>query len=243
MQESFHGLLILLALILLPLARTLNTALSSELTLYSESNFRSNEWALLNQTRLELDFWRNKSLLTVYAGAVFQQSVEPGLDPALRDLPVSPFLGFRLQSPGFPVIFFSEWRQSFRPHRVFSFQPATEPDPRIGAFAYQWSDLFRFRQNLVLFEEFYGEEIFSPALDPTLTPQADSKTGFRFFFSQKIQGDVYSETLLKSSSELGPAIRIRLQWPSFSIALSSRVNLLESRGISTLLVIAGDLHP
>lgn len=188
--------------------------MTSDLFIYSESNYFPSQLAASNETTFRLTFLKYQDTLGAYGGTVI------GRDSSGTQ--ISPFLGLRAQPLRIPMVFFTELRQTLR-------ADSNQSDFRAGTFGYEWWDLAKLGAHSTIFEETYGEAVFSSLQGNQLLLSAWAKTGLRLPVFPALSLDGFGElagTLdfartglgLRANLHLGPVTTQVLGTRSFGIA-------------------------
>ena len=167
--------------------------------------------------------------ITPYLGFTYGQDLRSNSRSVYNDNHITPLLGLRYNPTGFPITVFAEVRENFRLIKPPS-SPLNERDLRVGTYLYKWFDLATLKTNLTLFQETYGEIIFTSMLRNDILFDGWAKQGVRSKVSPSFSLDGYLEAA-------GGTDRLNVaDYKSGQLALGLRANVQVAKTLTQFLV-------
>lgn len=160
--------------------------------LYQEAVFLPQQENAVSEGRLIYQ-WQGWNSIRPYVGLALGQDLKSNSTEIFNDNHVSPLLGLRYAPRGLPFGIYAEFRDKFRVLNQPLTRNSSELDFRSGAYLYQWFTLSQPSSFLSLFQEAYGEGLYSSALDHNIILQGWLKQGFRTQVLKGLDFDGYFE--------------------------------------------------
>ncbi len=185
--------------VVLSLLSAPTNALAASMDLYSQSTYLPKIQDVVTDHHIHYTAKKFNDSLKAYLGVALSQDSRSNGSVTWNDNHLSPLIGLKLQSPAGPAAFFAEYRQTLRVTAHQSPQAFREADIRAGALAYQWWQLgwddMEATPEVALFDESYGEAVFSSRLGQNVFFSGWSKLGLRNSFVRGFHLDGYLEGL------------------------------------------------
>lgn len=178
-------------------ANALGIDFETEIKLYSESTYISRFNNLVHFTKVTMYPLHVAHILYAYAGLRIAQDSRSTPTVLYNDNQVTPLYGLEIRAPVIPLTLFAEHHHGLRLFDRAPAKPFYETDFRLGAFAYYWWKVLPLSGMAQLFDEVYGELIYSSRLDQNIFLSAWNKLGIRFSVLPLLHVDGYGEGFLK----------------------------------------------
>ncbi len=160
--------------------------------LYNETTYLPQLYNAVNEGKLIFQL-SDLSPIKPYLGLAMGQDLRSDDQVIYNDNHVTPLAGIRYAPRDLPLGLYLEFRQNLRVIRPPTIRDFSQGDLRLGAYIYQWFDLTPNHSFSRLFQEIYGEMLFTSALQNNLIAQGWLKQGVRGKIHQQVNLDSYLE--------------------------------------------------
>jgi hypothetical protein len=210
-----------------------STVLFAKTDIYSEVSAQNRTRDTVHFTKLSQSLYEPTNWSQVYLGFALSGDSRSTPHEIYNDNYAAPLLGLKVFKPGIPVWLFTEYRYiASSPEREA--HPLPGNDIRAGIAAGDYRPLARIQDGLDVFNEVYGEAVYSSRLEDNLFATVFDKLGYEKRWSKLWVSQAYSEVFAKRDrlgnyyenlSELRIGFRQKLLPPPFSMNLSAHYAL------------------